>query len=167
MALGPVVGEAYALPLAAENVAIEREIERLGRQRQTIAASNDTSTAVPQRFRQAVLAARARLSAAEAAYTLADQQARLRIRQANPSEALQKVWYEEGTIAAHNERELAKAALVEAELTLGRQVEARREYEALEAAAPGERAEALRTYQQTIAQIDIKLAAARMRCATE
>jgi hypothetical protein len=157
-------GMGQAIAMEAEQ--LDREIARANQQRQLMQASNDRTTAVPERLRAAVRAAKDRLAKAETAYTLADQQARLRIRQQSPSEALQKLWYEEMTISQGREREQAKEQLAAAELDLGRQVEARRALEALEASAPARKADAERIYLQTLDQIDREIIVARSRCAT-
>lgn len=163
MPLSPTA-EGAERAIALENQALEREMAQIIAQRAAIAASNDRSTPVPQRFRDAVTAARARLDRAEVAFTLADTNARLRIQREKPSPQLERLWYEQDTLSASNERERAKAVLVSAELQLGEQIQNRRTLEALEASAPAQRAEAERRYQDELNRIDREILLARQRC---
>lgn len=140
----PMPTQASAAPaLALENAAIEAEIERLSQQRQYIAASSDMVTPVSERYRNAVYAAKLRVQAAERAMAIADTQARLRIRQQQPSEQLARVWFEEAMLSPGRELEQARTQLAAAELALGQAVQARRALEAFTA-----------TEQQAHADID-------------
>lgn len=162
MPVGPTVADSYAPALAAESRAIEAEIEALARSRQLKDAANDQTAPIPQRYRDAVDAARGRLARAEGALALAETNVRVRIRQQQPSEALARVWFEEAVLVPGREVQAAKQALADAELALGRRIEKKRRREQVESEAPNRRTAAAERYQAELDQIDRDLMLARI-----
>lgn len=152
--------------IAAENDAIERELEAARAVQSAKSAAAIYAPGVPSRFRDAVYEARQRVATAQQDVDQAERTARSRIQAERPSEPLARLWLEEAMLAPGRALETAQAALAAAELACGEQVQARQQLAALEARAPGERVQAELQFKHTLAQIEQQLQAARLRCAT-